>query len=122
MGNKYAGLFSRHPELAAQLSAAGDTTGEALWQLPLHPSYGEDTGSTIADLRNGGGSGAGAGVAAYFVGEFVDRDTPWAHIDMANVGWNTSATDRSPAGAAGWGVRLLDRFVRDFSPVTAQSE
>jgi leucyl aminopeptidase len=122
LGNEYAGLFSRHPALAAQLTTAGSATGEELWQLPLHPSYAEDTGSTIADLKNGGGSGAGAGVGAYFIGEFVNRTTPWAHIDMANVGWNTSATDRSPAGAAGWGVRLLDRFVRDFAPVTAQSE
>lgn len=110
LGGEYAGLFSRHDALAAQIDAAGKATGEDVWRLPLHPSYSDDLKSTYADMKNGGGSGAGAGIGAHFIGEFVDRQTPWAHIDMANVGW-------SDKGSAGWGVRLLERFVRDFKPV-----
>lgn len=112
LGGEYAGLFSRHDALAAQIDAAGKATGEDVWRLPLHPSYSDDLKSTYADMKNGGGSGAGAGIGAHFIGEFVDRKTPWAHIDMANVGWNDK-------GSAGWGVRLLERFVRDFKPVPA---
>ncbi|MBY0564272.1 MAG: leucyl aminopeptidase [Hyphomonadaceae bacterium] len=116
LGDDYAGLFSRHDALADQLEAAGEAVGEPLWRLPLHESYAEDMRSTIADLRNTGGSGAGAGTGAHFIGEFVSRETPWAHIDIANMAYG-AANDWKPAGSAGFGVRLLERFVRDYQPV-----
>nr|MBW0151797.1 leucyl aminopeptidase [Phenylobacterium sp.] len=63
----------------------------------------------------GGGEGAGAGTGAHFIGEFISRDTPWAHLDIAGVAYG-AATDTGPAGSAGYSVRLLERFVRDFQP------
>ncbi|MFP4208913.1 MAG: leucyl aminopeptidase [Wenzhouxiangella sp.] len=115
LGDEYAGLFSRHDELADQLLAAGMVSGEELWRLPLHPSYAKDLESPIADLRNGGsGRGAGAGVAAFFVGNWVAPELPWAHLDMASMAWRNDPTQPTvPPGASGFGVRLLDRFVRD---------
>jgi len=93
--------------------AAGEQTGERLWKLPLHPSYAKDTSSTIADIKNSGEGSAGAGTGAWFNGEFVSRDLPWAHIDIAGVAYGgTNAV--KPAGSAGFGVRLLDRFARDW--------
>ena len=112
LGDDYAGLFTRHDDLAGRLTAAGAASGEALWRLPLHPSYARDTSSTIADIKNSG-DGPGAGTGAWFIGEFISRDIPWAHIDMAGVGWS-AAGDWKPAGSAGFGVRLLDSFVRDW--------
>lgn len=118
LGDEYAGLFSRHDILAEQLQAAGEATGENLWRLPLHPSYAEDMRSNIADIRNtGSGTGAGAGTGAFFIGEFISRDIPWAHVDMANMAYS-SASDWKPDGSAGFGVRLLERFALDFRPVT----
>ena len=29
--------------------------------------------------------GAGASTGAWFIGEFISRDIPWAHLDIANV-------------------------------------
>lgn len=116
LGDDYAGLFSRHDALAQQLSAAGEASGEPLWRLPLHPSYASDTASTYADIRNSGSGGAGAGAGAHFIGEFVRRETPWAHLDIANVAWG-SANDSRPGGSSAYAVRLLDRFVRDWQIV-----
>jgi leucyl aminopeptidase len=117
LGDEYAGLFSRHDALAQQLQAAGEATGENLWRLPLHPSYAEDMRSNIADIRNtGSGTGAGAGTGAHFIGEFINREIPWAHVDIANMAYS-GANDWKPDGSAGFGVRLLERFVRDFQPV-----
>ncbi|WP_374275897.1 M17 family metallopeptidase [Brevundimonas sp.] len=118
LGGEYAGLFSRHDALAQQLVAAGRAAGEGVWQLPLHPSYAADIASTIADIQNTGGSGAGAGTGAHFIGHFVEEDTPWAHIDMANMAYG-GANDWKPDGSFGYGVRLLERFVRDYQPVPA---
>ncbi len=112
LGDDYAGLFSRHDDLADRLAAAGAATGEDLWRLPLHPSYAKDTSSTIADIKNSG-DGPGAGTGAWFIGEFISRDIPWAHLDIAGVAYG-GPNDWKPAGSAGYGVRLLDRFVRDW--------
>ena len=115
LGDEYAGLFSRHDELAEQLRVAGEMSGEELWRLPLHPSYSRDLESPIADLRNSGGSeaGAGAGLGAHFIGAWVDESMPWAHLDIAGMAWRESeGLPTSPPGASGYGIRLLDRFVR----------
>jgi leucyl aminopeptidase len=115
LGDEYAGLFSRHDLLAQQLAAAGELSGEHLWRLPLHASYARDLESPVADLRNSAGSeaGAGAGVGAYFIGAWVDENMPWAHLDIAGMAWRESeGLPTSPPGASGFGVRLLDRFVR----------
>ena len=116
LGDDYAGLFSRHDALADQLTAASDATGEGLWRLPLHSSYAQDISSTIADIKNSGDGGAGAGTGAWFIGEFVSREIPWAHLDIANMAYG-GPNDWKPAGSAGFGVRLLEQFVRDWRPV-----
>lgn len=114
LGDEYAGLFSRDDALAEQLRSAGERASEEVWRLPLHPSYAKDLESPIADLRNGGGS-AGAGTGAHFIGEWIQSGMPWAHLDIAGMAWREDAgTATSPKGATAFGVRLLDRFVRDF--------
>ena len=121
LGDEYAALFSRQDALAAQIEAAGDAAGEPVWRLPLHRNYAKDLDSAIADIKNvseGGGPGAGHG--AHFIGYFVGEDTPWAHLDIAGNEMG-SGSDTGPEGATGFGVRLLDRFVRDFRPVSASS-
>jgi leucyl aminopeptidase len=120
VGDEYAGLFSRSDALARQLEQAGETTGELLWRLPLHPNYAKDMVSKVADIRNvveGGGPGASLG--AHFIGSFVEGGTAWAHLDIAGNEMSSDAAPTNPAGATGFGVRLLDRFVRDFRPVPA---
>jgi leucyl aminopeptidase len=121
LGDEYAGLFSRNDALADQLLAAGKATGEELWRLPLHKNYAKDMESSIADIKNVVEGGApGASLGAHFIGYFVER-TPWAHLDIAGVDLQGKALPTVPEGLTGFGVRLLDRFVRDFRPVPATS-
>ena len=118
LGNEYAGLFSRHDSLADQLATAGKATGEEVWRLPLHPNHLEDVKSDVADIKNsteGGQPGASHG--AVFIGFFAEPTTPWAHLDIASQALSTDATPTVPKGPVGFGVRLLDRFVRDWRPV-----
>ncbi|WP_297800464.1 leucyl aminopeptidase [uncultured Brevundimonas sp.] len=119
LGPDYAGLFTRHDALAEQLRAAGEASGENVWQLPLHPSYESRIASPIADMRNSGEPGPGAGMGAVFVANFVSPETPWAHLDIANMAYG-AANDVRPAGSAGWSVRLLEQFVRDFQPIARE--
>ena len=115
LGDEYAGLFSRHDALAGDLRTAGEVAGEDLWRLPLHPSYAVDMESPIADIRNSGGPGsiAGAGLGAFFIGNWVDESTEWAHLDIASMAWRDNEDlPTVPMGASAFGIRLLDRYVR----------
>jgi leucyl aminopeptidase len=115
LNDEYAGLFSRDDRLAAAVTAAGTATGEHVWRMPLHKNYLNDMKSDIADIKNvveGGGPGAGLG--ATFVGFFVDKTVPWAHLDIAGVNWADKAGPVTPKGASGWGVQLLDAFARNW--------
>lgn len=115
LGDDYAGLFTRDDALAAALTAAGKANGEELWRMPLHPSYEDDVKSDIADIRNSTeGLNPGAGHGAHFIGFFVSPSTRWAHLDIAGRAWGTEDRHGVPKGAVGFGVRLLDSFVRGF--------
>ena len=114
LGDEYAGLFSRHDDLAGQMIEAGQQSGEPLWRLPLHPSYEKDIESDVADIKNISGQRlAGAGIGAQVIATFVNPDTVWAHLDIASTAWPASSTPTVPKGGAGFGVRLLDQLVRD---------
>ena len=113
LDDQYAGLFARDETLAAQLAAAGETSGERLWRMPLNPKYAERMKSDIADIRNIAPSqGPGASLGAHFIGFFVDEKLPWAHLDIAGVN-DASGTPLVPKGQSGFGVRLLDQLARD---------
>lgn len=120
LGDEYAGLFTRHDGLAAQIEAAGKSSGEAVWRLPLHPSYAKDVESPIADIRDIAESGgAGAGIGAHVIGFFADPKTPWAHLDIAAMAWADKDAPTVPKGATGFGVQLLDELARSFDAVRA---
>ncbi|QUW03127.1 leucyl aminopeptidase [Chloracidobacterium validum] len=117
LGLRYAGLFSHHPKLASDLRAAAQAADERIWPLPLDEEYRELIKSDIADLKNVGGKYAGSITAAWFLREFAG-DTPWAHLDIANVAWNTENKPHLPKGPTGFGVGTLVEFV--LARATAQ--
>lgn len=119
LGDDYAGLFATKDGLAAQIETASVATGEGVWRLPMHESLAKEMESPVADMRDVvEGGGAGASIGAQFIRSFVET-TPWAHLDIAGMAWVDSAQPTVPKGARGFGVRLLDRFVRDFEPAKA---
>jgi leucyl aminopeptidase len=113
LGSTYAAVISNDDELAGELSAAGEETGELVWRLPLHPEYAEMMKGTVADLSNlAKKREAGSITAASFLREFV-ADTPWAHVDIAGTAWNVNRA-YTGKGGSGYGVRLLVQLVRDL--------
>jgi leucyl aminopeptidase len=114
LGNDYAGLFSNDDALAENLLAASKAEGEPLWRLPLPAAYEKQIESMAADVKNIGGRPGGSITAALFLQKFVNG-LPWAHLDIASTAWKKPSTNPTiPDGATGYGVRLLDRLVRDF--------
>jgi leucyl aminopeptidase len=114
LGHEYAGLFSNDDELSEQLTKAGDDVNEKLWRFPMGEVYDKDIDSPIADMKNIGSAGeAGSITAAQFLQRFIKKGTPWAHLDIAGMAWENKGKPLTPKGAAGFAVRLLERFIRE---------
>ena len=114
LGQEYAGMFSNNDQLAERLTEAGLETGELVWRMPLAPEYDKMIDSKFADMKNTGGSRWGGAItAAQFIKRFVDDKMPWAHLDIAGTGFDSRQTDINKSWGSGWGVRLLDRLVKD---------
>ncbi|MCQ8185591.1 leucyl aminopeptidase [Parvularcula maris] len=112
LANEHAGLFTEHDGLAEDLMAAAKDTGDSLWRMPLADAHREMIKSDVADMKNIGGRDGGSSSAAAFLSRFVEKDMPWAHLDIAGTAWLKKDTDMSPKGATGFGVQLLDAWVR----------
>jgi leucyl aminopeptidase len=112
LGQDIAGMFSNDDALSDKIRAASDATGEAVWRMPLIPAYDKAIDSKFADMKNTGGRHGGAATAASFIKRYVE-DVPWAHLDIAGVAMSSNASEINRSWGAGWGVRLLDRLVRD---------
>ena len=113
LGKDHAGLFSNNDQLSEWLTAAGLETGEKLWRLPLGPKYDKLIESKVADIKNTGGRWGGSISAAQFLQRFVKEDTPWAHLDVAGMAMASADSDINRSWGSGFGVRLLDRLIRD---------
>jgi leucyl aminopeptidase len=113
LGHEHGGLFSNDDALADKLVAAGKASGDKLWRFPLSPAYDKLIDSPIADMKNVGPREGGSITAAQFIQRFVKKGTPWAHLDIAGMVWASKPGATWDQGATGFGVRVLDRFVRD---------
>jgi leucyl aminopeptidase len=79
--------------------------------MPLSPAYDKLIDSPAADMKNIGGRYGGSITAAQFLQRFVQRGTPWAHLDIAGMAWSDKDAPTVPKGATAYGVRLLDQLV-----------
>ena len=112
LGERYAGLFSNDDLLVKKIIDASKTTKELVWQMPMDDEFDKLLNCPVADMKNITGTrGAGSITAAQFLKRFVGK-TSWAHLDIAGVTWSKKGTKFSRPGGTGFGVRLLDEFVR----------
>ncbi len=111
LAHHHAGLFSNNDQLADRLTKASNEVDERLWRMPLSKDYDKMIDSKVADMKNLAGRLGGAITAAQFLQRHVGK-TPWAHIDISGV-WTETDKPTVPEGATGYGVRLLDRLVRN---------
>ncbi|RYX91543.1 MAG: leucyl aminopeptidase [Comamonadaceae bacterium] len=106
LGGVRSGMFSADDELAAALSAAGDSSMDLCWRLPLDDEYAEGLKTNFADVANVAGRAGGAVTAAKFLQRFTAK-FPWAHLDIAGTAWKGG----SAKGSTGRPVPLLVDYV-----------
>jgi leucyl aminopeptidase len=106
LGKVPSGLLANDDELAKELIAVGEKTGDRVWQLPLWEEYQEQLKSNFADMANIGGRDAGTITAACFLARFT-KEYKWAHLDIAGTAWVSG----DAKGATGRPVPLLTEFL-----------
>lgn len=112
LGREFAGIMSNNDDLAQKVVAAGRTSGDRTWQLPLDEAYDSDINSDIADMKNIGTSGgAGTIIGGTFLKRFVSDSVPWVHVDIAGMANSDSEYVLGTKGVTGYGVRLVDELV-----------
>jgi len=115
LGKVATGAFSNDSALVGKVMHAAKAVGELVHEMPMFDEYAKANESNIADIKNSGGAGFGAGsiTAAWFLRKFADK-TPWVHLDVAGTAFNNNE-------ATGWGVRTLVELVRDFATPHAEA-
>ena len=94
-------------ELVEQIKLAGRMAGENYWQLPSLPECKEAIKSDVADLLNSAGRAGGCITGGLFIGEFVDKDIPWAHLDIGGTSTATKTNGFKVKGGTAFGTMTL---------------
>ncbi|CAK7045348.1 MAG: Cytosol aminopeptidase [Desulfovibrio sp.] len=115
LGRGAAGLFTENENLRDLVMSVGEDVGDTFWPMPLWGHLAEGLKSDVADIANVGAREGGAISAALFLQAFVEKNVPWAHLDMAGAGISEKDAPLCPRGATGFGVRTLFGMVRKIS-------
>lgn len=114
LGDTTAGLFSNDEAFAGDFLAAAEVSGERFWQLPMDDeSLRKKLKSPIADLVNSAGRFGGAITAAMFLENFVEKGTPWVHLDIAATDFAKEAYSYYTKGATAYGMRTIVGYLGD---------
>jgi leucyl aminopeptidase len=106
LGHHRSAIYANNDDLQDELFAAGKTSEDIGWPMPMGPQYAAQLKSNFADMANIGGGGGGSVTAACFLGKYTDGMN-WAHLDIAGVAWKSGAQK----GATGRPVPMLSEFL-----------
>jgi leucyl aminopeptidase len=113
LGKRHGALYTSDDRLASALTAAGETSGDRVWRMPLVEDYRRALDSPIADVCHVSTDphvNGGSITAALFLREFVGARR-WAHLDIAGPARADSDEHEVTKGATGFGTRLLLRWL-----------
>ena len=109
LGHIATGVMGTNNDLMKKVKESSKSSGEKVWELPLWSEYCKQVQSEIADVKNTGAPmQAGSIAGGAFLKEFVGKDIPWVHFDIAGTAWGAKPNSVNPKGSAtGWGIRLV---------------
>ena len=110
---RYSGVFSNRSELHPVLKRVGRISGERVWPFPIGKEFLDDLKSETADFLQCSPKGNGDHIlAASFLGEFIENDVPWVHMDLG-AGDNDGGLGHVATKFTGFGVRYTMSAILD---------
>jgi leucyl aminopeptidase len=106
LGHHRTAVMSNDDSLSADIVAAGLSSEDRGWPMPLGDEWAAQLKSNFADMANVGGRDGGAITAGCFLGKFTDGMN-WAHLDIAGTAWKSGKMK----GATGRPVPMLTEYV-----------
>lgn len=106
LGHHASAVFSNNDALAHELLAAGETSHDRAWHMPMWDDYQNQLDSNFADMANIGGRAGGSITAACFLSRYAKK-YDWAHLDIAGTAWKSG----KEKGGTGRPVPLLTTFL-----------
>jgi leucyl aminopeptidase len=116
LGHRRAGMFTSVEKFREIFMAAGKSTGEQVWPLPIDDEFRENVLSEIATAKNTSFREGSACSSASFIKLWAE-ETPFVHFDIAGVAWTTKPPAHLEGGATGYGIRLTLAALRAGLPV-----
>jgi leucyl aminopeptidase len=115
LGARYSGVFATSDELALRAVGTGKLSGERLCAFPQDEDYEPALDSKVADIKQCTLDGEADHIlATRFLKRFVEKDTPWLHVDLSSSrcegGLGAVATEVNGFGVA-WGLQMLRETV-----------
>lgn len=103
-------MFSKAGSEFNKLKKSGENVCERIVEFPFWEEYEELIKSDVADIKNIGGTDAGAITAGKFLEHFTDY--PYIHLDVAGPAFIEKPYKYYPIGGTGITVRLLFDFIK----------
>lgn len=110
---KYSGVFTNRAKWHPRLKRTGEDCGERVWPFPIGKEFLADLKSDVADIMQCSPNASGDHIlAASFLAEFIDHDTPWIHMDLASSN-HKGGLGHVPTEITGFGVRYTMSLLLD---------
>jgi len=106
LGHHRTAVMSNDDGLSGNIVAAGISSDDRGWPMPLGEEWAAQLKSNFADFANVGGRDGGTITAGCFLGKFTDG-MKWAHLDIAGTAWKSGKLK----GATGRPVPMLTEFL-----------
>ena len=106
LGHHRTAVMSYNEKLSADIVAAGLSSDDRGWPMPLGDEWATELKSNFADMANVGGRPGGTITAGCFLGKFTDG-LNWAHLDIAGTAWKSGKLK----GSTGRPVPMLTEYL-----------
>ncbi|MDH4126567.1 MAG: leucyl aminopeptidase family protein [Gammaproteobacteria bacterium] len=113
ISTRYSAVFTNRAGWHPRLKRTGERSGERVWPFPIGKEFLEDLKSDVADIMQCSPTPHGDHIlAGSFLGEFVEHDTPWVHVDLSSSS-HKGGLGHIPSEITGFGIRYTMSLLLD---------
>lgn len=114
LGHIFAWIIGTEKKVISLL--CNNPTHDKYWELPFDPYFVEKTKGEYSDLKNYTENVfADASMGAAFISQFLTKNEPFVHIDIAGTAFLNERYGILPKGATGFWVESLSYLIKHFS-------